>query len=124
MNQVLDRQRHALFHLSWRGAWHGGRDVQHGNQNLRLFFAGNDGDREDSEGQRRGNKERRQLGVEERLCQAPGDSKILRHGRTPVLDSIRFPASSRSDGASTSFSPAETPERTSTRSPCGAPKVR
>ncbi len=42
VHQVLDGQRDALFHLGRRRARHRGRDVQHGNQDLRLLLARND----------------------------------------------------------------------------------
>ena len=86
MHQVLDGQRDALFHLRRRGARHGGGDVQHRNQDLRLFFAGNDGDREDSERQRRRNEERRQLGVEKGVRQTSGDSEVLAGPDSSWLD--------------------------------------
>jgi len=104
MHQVLDGQRHALFHLR-RDAPACGGYVQHRNQNLRLLFRGNDSDREDSKGQRRGNKERRQLGVEKGVSKASGDTKFGLHGWT----SMRLPARSRSEGASTSFFSKEMP---------------
>src|ERR1035441_4472079 len=117
MHLVLYGQRHALLHLRWRGTRHRGGDVQHWNQNLRLLFAGDDCDREDSKGQRCGNKERRQLGVEKGVSKASGNAKFLLggfwlHGWTLM----RLPARSRSEGALTSLSPEEMPDRTSMRS--------
>ena len=49
MHQILDRQRDTLLHFGGRCARHRGSDVQHRNEDLRLFFAGNDRDREDSQ---------------------------------------------------------------------------
>src|ERR1035438_322525 len=124
MYQILDRQGQALFYFRWGCARHGGGDVQHRNQNLRLFFARNDGDREDSECQRCCNEERRQLGVEESVRQPPGHAqpsqlRFLFHCWT----SMRLPARSRSAGSSTSFSPAEMPDSTSTLFSRAAPNV-
>ena len=123
MHQVLDGQRDALFHLCGRGARHRGGDVEHRHQDLRIFFARNDRDREDSERQRRNDEQRRQLGVEKCLRQASGKPQFAGSWLHPVLASMRLPARSRSPGSSTSFSPAQMPERTSTRSPCAAPSV-
>ncbi len=82
VHEPLDGQSDAFLHLRGRGSRHGCGDVQHRHQDLRIFLARDDGDREDSERQRGHHKERRQLGVEKGVRQTSGHAQA---GRTGIL---------------------------------------
>ena len=125
MDQPFDGKSDTLLDLGRRCARHGGGNVQHGHENLRIFLARNHRHGKDSQRQRRGNEERRQLRVEKGVRQPAGHSHGLLHGWLPVgISAIRLPARSRSKGSSTSFSPPAMPDKTSTKLPCTAPRVR
>src|ERR1019366_8658314 len=112
-DELFHRSGDALLNFLRRRARHFHENVHHGNDNLRLFLAGSLEDGKRTQQNRKHHNERRQLGVDEVVGDAPGESELARAHRP----STRAPSRNRSICEVATFSPTVRPERISTRFP-------
>ena len=112
-DQLFHRRGDALLHFLRGRAGHLHEDVHHGNDDLRLFLARRLEHGERAQQNRKHHDERRELGVDEVVGDAPGKAELARAHRP----STRAPSRKRSIWEMATFSPAARPERISTRFP-------
>ncbi len=70
----LHGRRHALFHFFGAGARHLHKDVHHGDDDLRVFFAGRFIDGEGAQQNGENHQQRGQLGIDKVAGDAAGDA--------------------------------------------------
>ncbi len=118
--QPLHGNAGALLDFGGRGARHLHEDVEHGHDDLRLFFARRLPDGEGAQQQRGRHEQRRQLRVDEVRSNRARDPH-WGFGLGHYFASTCLPLNSRSPGWATTWSPACSPESTSTCCAEGCP---
>ena len=100
-----------LLHFFGRGPGIGDKDIDHGNDDLRLFLARGDNDGKEPEQKRGNHDERRQLRLDKCVGNLAGNPDAIAHLAAPPA--IWPPSTTLSSPAVTIRSPALSPERIS-----------